>query len=120
MYVAFGPGWFRLVDEFFAGVNNRLSDDLAARFYIDQIKEKLGGMRIYYSVLPLSDNGGPQAQATGKLLDFPFEEIDALKSDVQMRSWATCFFCGAPGTKRQTFWMHVSCDVCEAKLEPRP
>lgn len=122
-YLAYGPGWFRLVDDFFAGVNDRLSDDLAARFCIDQIKEKFGGMKVHYAVLPRSPAGAGQAAAkpeVGDALDFPTAEIDALKLDVEKRSGSTCFFCGASGTKRQTFWMRVSCDACEAELRPEP
>jgi hypothetical protein len=121
--LAYGPGWFRLVDEFFAGVNDLLSDDLATRFCVDQIKEKFGGMKIHYAVLPRPAAGTENdaaKRAVDESLDFPTAEINALKWDVEKRSESTCFFCGAPGTKRQAFWMRVSCDACEARVEPGP
>ena len=105
----YGPGWFRLVDEFFSRVDRLLSGDQAARFLLEEIGQKFGAMRIRYREL----GAAPDAPEP------PYIEIHLIKLDVDARSKSTCFYCGSDGEPRRGGVMRVSCDACEAKLQPQ-
>jgi hypothetical protein len=82
------PGWAALIDEVF---DRRDRDFPSAR--IEQVKEKYGGLRIYF-------RASPEHRAS-------FQD---LLNDIARRSYETCEVCGAPGVVRQGGWIVTRCD----------
>jgi hypothetical protein len=75
--------------------------DPLTTFKIVQIKEKFGGLRVYYE-------GGAD----------PF--IDGLISMAEAVCWRTCYFCAKPGKVcSRNYWLCVACPDCDADLESR-
>lgn len=83
------PGWVPIVDELHAAV---LAIDPDVR--VDQVKEKFGGLRYYYT--SDSERGN---------------EIEALVDAAERKAAETCEVCGDPGTT-DTFgsgWLNTLC-----------
>lgn len=120
--IGYGPGWHQLIRALFEGIDELLTDAQAEAFCVQQIKEKFGTLRFYYSVagqatlnvdifsswgsrrlrIPPSPNPG-----------YPTEAIDALIDKAERASEVTCENCGRPGLLRTSGWYHVRCDLCE-------
>ena len=62
----------------------------------DQVKEKYGGLRIYYS-------GGD-------------DYVDGLISMAEEMSYKICERCGCPGTPNKQGWIMTLCDKCREDL----
>jgi hypothetical protein len=117
----FGPGWYQLVDGWFRSVDELLSDEQAAHFQLEQVREKHGRLQIDFHLRPTDvasaeahradDDSTEREQAT-----FPMEQVRTLTVNAQERSLSTCYFCGQPGVLRPFGWKHVSCDSCARKL----
>lgn len=91
-----GPGWQPLIE--------KLNRDLLALdpdYRIDQIKEKFGGLRYYWT-------------ASEDLPDDPWLAMDHLVADAERLSETTCESCGAPGELRGAGWLVTQCDACWA------
>lgn len=86
-----GPGWKDIVQPL---VDYCKVHDLP----IDQVKEKFGGLRFYYS-------------RTDETLDRMIEEAEA-------KAWVTCEECGAPGSPRGGGWVRTLCDTHAEGREP--
>ena len=78
------------------GKENDQSDLDYVPVKFDQIKEKFGGLRIYYS-------GGDYY-------------IDGLISMAEEMSYKTCERCGCPGTPNKQGWIMTLCDNCREDL----
>ena len=65
----------------------------------DQVKEKFGTLRFYYS-------GGD-------------DTIHGMVRMAESMSALTCEECGAPGTQRHGGWVHTYCDTHEAEYQER-
>lgn len=63
----------------------------------DQIKEKFGGLRIYYS-------GGD-------------DYVDGIISMAEEMSYKICERCGCPGTPNKQGWIITLCDTCRKNNE---
>lgn len=87
---SFGNGWNDLVREFLTKAK-MIDPDLK----VLQIKEKFGGIRIYYGVN----------------VEVNTEEIRKLCRDAEDKSYLTCEFCGKPGELRDTDWQKTACDL---------
>jgi hypothetical protein len=64
----------------------------------DQVKEKFGGLRFYYS-------GGD-------------DEVRGMVDLAERMSCKTCELCGSPGSGRakdQSSWIGIRCDACDEK-----
>lgn len=78
-----GPGW--------AGLVKKIYDKLPDGAFIEQIKEKFGGLRFYVSNVPM------------EMFDFI--------GDVEEESYTICEECGKPGTTRDDLgWVLTLCD----------
>lgn len=89
------PGWAELVEFFLQEVKN-LTKDSEGKIKISQIKEKLGGLRIYYRTVNLSEK---QKQ-----------EVGALVEKVEASSYNTCNICSKPGRPENRIgWISVRC-----------
>jgi hypothetical protein len=104
-----GNGWYDLIDlicykvenlnknikdrnRLIAGNNEEIID-----FKFDQIKEKFGGLRAYYS-------GGDHY-------------IRGLVSMAEMMSYKICEVCGNRGKPNKSGWISTLCDSCRGKNE---
>ncbi|TCB60133.1 hypothetical protein E0J20_09060 [Rhizobium leguminosarum bv. viciae] len=76
-----GEGWRQIIEDFFATVDRLLPAD--AKFNLRQLKEKLGGMRIYYRL------EGVPGEIEGKISD-AYNRASA-------RSYRVCEICGKRG-----------------------
>lgn len=99
-------GWIPLVTELCRGIDRLLpADEAAAQFKVKQIKEKLGGLRFYWSLRRVSVKyvdvlglGSYRNHPGGT--DMTFNQIDALVSYAQVRSFKICDVCGQDGQLR--------------------
>lgn len=73
--------------------------ELCPQVTVDQVKEKFGTLRFYYT-------GGD-------------EYIRGLTSMAESMTAVTCEECGAPGERRGGGWVHTYCDVHEAEYQKR-
>jgi hypothetical protein len=76
--------------------NPNADRDWMPRF--SQIKEKFGGLRLYFTTYPPG--------------------FDKIERDAEKKSITTCETCGTPGKIRGQGWYYCSCNVC-AKPEDR-
>lgn len=98
--MAIGPGWFKIIESLLSNIRNHTDwKKDCTPVTIIQIKEKFGGLRVYYS-------GGD----------------DTVRGLVTMaESWAhgTCQECGECGTLRPGVWLRTLCDKHEAEYQAK-
>jgi hypothetical protein len=101
---AVGAGWYPILETLCANIQSHIDwrvkqgQDIA-QVEVNQIKEKFGGLRFYYS-------GGD----------------DEISGMVRMaEAWAdiACEECGAAGTRRSGGWIRTLCDKHEAEHQER-
>lgn len=91
-----GPGWQKILTSFFATVEEQLPDGNG--FHLKQVKEKMGGLVVYYWL-------HPQPEPV-------YRAIEIAATLAAARSFHTCEACGAPGILRSAGGYHfVSCDA---------
>jgi hypothetical protein len=99
-----GSGWFNIIDTLCEAIQHHvdwksrlMSTEEREYFQVtaDQVKEKFGGLRFYYS-------GGD-------------EEIRGMVDMAELMSHKICELCGSPGIKRSSGWVVVRCDSCVEK-----
>lgn len=108
--VAVGPGWYKIVESLCQNIDDHckwknMQYEQFGRgapvepVIVEQIKEKFGGLRFYYT-------GGD---------DYVNGLVDMAES------WAdeTCEDCGAPGQKRSGGWLRTLCDHHEQEYQER-
>lgn len=88
-------GWEQMVRTLFALIQFRCDHVGCPQVVVKQVKEKLGGLRVYIS-------GGDDV-------------IQGMIAFAEAMSEMTCIFCGNPGHRRQNSWIHPACDCCEEK-----
>jgi hypothetical protein len=104
---AVGAGWWSIIESLCANIQsytdwwnkNRETRPVVEQVTVNQIKEKFGGLRFYYS-------GGD----------------DTIAGMVRMaEAWAdhSCEECGAPGKSRDGGWIKTLCDHHEAERQQR-
>jgi hypothetical protein len=99
---ACGEGWWPILEALCGQIQHHIDwknkqSEVVAQVTVNQIKEKFGGLRFYYS-------GGD----------------DAIDGMVRMaESWAahSCEECGAPGKSREGGWIRTLCDTHEAERQ---
>jgi hypothetical protein len=87
-----GDGWYNLIRMFCEFVSTQKESTLQ----FSQIKEKFGGLRLYYT-------GDSSA------------EIEAAAWMAESLSYCTCECCGAPGKPNKAGWILTLCDACRFK-----
>ncbi|MET7843558.1 hypothetical protein ABZT45_34150 [Streptomyces sp. NPDC005356] len=93
---AVGPGWHHLLLHLHEEIRARSAD-----YQVDDLKEKIGTLRI---------------RITG-MSDLPRHETQALGTTAEERFAATCEFCGAPGRLRNDAsadWIKSVSDSCHS------
>ena len=99
---ACGEGWWPILEALCGQIQPHIDwknkqSEVVAQVTVNQIKEKFGGLRFYYS-------GGD----------------DVIDGMVRMaESWAahSCEECGAPGKSREGGWIRTLCDTHEAERQ---
>jgi len=91
-------GWYDIISSVCYRIKqhekNKKSDYYPVTF--DQIKEKYGGLRVYYS-------GGD-------------DYVDGVIDMAEEMSYKTCERCGFPGSPNRQGWMMTLCDKCRGDL----
>jgi len=85
-----GEGWYPLIEELLA----KLLSLNAPGLIIEQVKEKFGGLRVYY-----------RADVPENLYD----KIDSLISFYEKKSYTICEVCGKPGKLYSKGWWQTVC-----------
>ena len=91
-----GDGWFNILYQLMGNIQHHIdwknkNSEVVAQVTLDQVKEKFGTLRFYYS-------GGD-------------DTIDGMVRMAESMSVVTCQECGNPGTQTQGGWIKT---VCEA------
>lgn len=91
-----GDGWFNILYQLMGNIQHHIdwknkNSEVVAQVTLDQVKEKFGTLRFYYS-------GGD-------------DTIDGMVRMAESMSGVTCQECGNPGMQTQGGWIKT---VCEA------
>ena len=99
-----GDGWYGIIDTLCCEIQNHIdwksrnaSDEEkdCLQVVADQVKEKFGTLRFYYT-------GGD-------------ETIEGMVSMAEGLTKKTCEDCGCPGSSRGGGWIRTLCDTCDNK-----
>jgi hypothetical protein len=105
--MAFGlecdKGWHPIIEEAFDKIEDAINKmpiqdklDFQENFEVLQVKEKLGGLRIYVNMYP--------------------DEIIKIIREAQEKASMTCEICGKPGELHEIHWWYkTTCDSCYNK-----
>lgn len=110
LYLEVGEGWADLIEEFLKEFKEYVRiHNLEGEVIITQIKQKYGGLTIYYSIMSedkdVRDHSIP---------------IDEMINYYDCSSAYICERCGADGTMTTIHGYHeVLCPVCKAKVKER-
>lgn len=96
---AVGPGWSELIHRFY----NRI-DELNIDVKVSDVKEKFGGLRIYYYIKNLENTKN----------DVLYEDFDWFIESLEKESFETCEECGSKvaGMKDVNGWYKTWCNNC--------
>lgn len=124
-------GWYNLLDELCENVTTLIGNkDITVT--AEQVKEKFGGLRFYYStrspetfmnkvnyIISQFMFKRKWGIAYWKIADFrkkfyrsTEEKISDIISDAEHKSYDTCELCGEPGKTRGKGWITTQCDKC--------
>jgi hypothetical protein len=97
-----GDGWFNILDQLMGNIQHHIDwknrkEEVVAQVTLDQVKEKFGTLRFYYS-------GGDDA-------------IDGMVRMAESMSGVTCEECSAPAKTHGPGWIRTICEPCETKRE---
>ena len=104
-----GDGWFNILDQLMSNIQHHIDWNnqnfekgykqykQVAQVTLDQVKEKFGTLRFYYT-------GGD-------------DEISGMVRMAESMSGVTCEECGNPGERRGGGWVHTFCTLCEEARE---
>ena len=98
MSIDCADGWFTLIHDLCLKIDAALPDKYKESFTVDQIKEKMAGLRFY--------------------TNFATEEISKIIREAESLSFTICEECGASGSMhRQRGWYRTLCVKCATRLE---
>jgi hypothetical protein len=87
-----GDGWYNILDNLFANIKRELECNPIKDFYIIQVKEKFGSLRVYTS--------------------YSTERIEQLIDWAEETSLETCENCGREAEVDYSGWVKVLCPKC--------
>lgn len=101
---AVGEGWWPILESLCVNIQHHLdwknkNSEVVPQVTVEQIKEKFGGLRFYYS-------GGD-------------EQIHGMVRMAEAWADASCEECGAPGKRRDGGWIKTLCDRHELERQER-
>lgn len=105
-------GWHNIfLSQYCDKINEVLGDNQEA-FHIEQLKEKFGEIRCYWSL-------DPDKFENAEAYDSAFDKLMNLTDDIENLSYETCCYCGAKATVRSKGYILPYCDSCkEKRLSP--
>lgn len=116
--ITIDAGWDDIFGRLCTRIDELLSDGDAARFRFTQVKEKLGGLRVYYAVGDSADvfldlmspDGLLTARTPPVAPGFPRAAVDAHIREAAAEAAKTCESCGQPGILRRGlgYMLHVT------------
>lgn len=118
LYGAFGcdvdDGWYELLDSLCGEIVAAYGEaGVPVDIVIDQVKQKWGGLRIYYHREP--DSAASDAHGTDRFCEERSALDDRLMGIVgkwEDRAETTCEKCGDPGIMREAGYIRTLCDAC--------
>jgi hypothetical protein len=93
--VSLGPGWMPIYVEA-AGMMERIATSTGLEFSVDQVKQKLGGLRIY--AWPISRD------------DMAYSALRNVIDTAANIAAKTCEYCGKPGRLGGNGYIRVACE----------
>lgn len=99
-----GDGWFQILNQLCNNIQHHINwknkdGEVVAQVVADQVKEKFGTLRFYYT-------GGD-------------DYISGLVSMAESMSGVTCEECGAPGESGGSGWISTLCETHRAEREQK-
>ena len=97
-----GDGWFPILDQLMGNIQHHIdwknkNSEVVAQVTLDQVKEKFGTLRFYYT-------GGD-------------DEISGMVRMAESMSGVMCEECSAPAETHGPGWIRTICKPCEEKRE---
>ena len=97
-----GDGWYNILNQLMGNIQHHIDwknrkEEVVAQVTLDQVKEKFGTLRFYYT-------GGDDA-------------IDGMVRMAESMSGVTCEECSAPAQTHGPGWIRTICEPCETKRE---
>jgi hypothetical protein len=97
-----GDGWFNILDQLMGNIQHHIDwknrqGEVVAQVTLDQVKEKFGTLRFYYT-------GGD-------------DEISGMVRMAESMSGVTCEECSAPAKTHGPGWIRTICEPCERARE---
>jgi len=91
-----GDGWFNILDQLMGSIQHHLdwknkNGLVVEQVTLDQVKEKFGTLRFYYS-------GGDDV-------------VDGMVRLAESMTYVTCEVCGSPGTQNSGGWITTLCET---------
>lgn len=125
-----GDGWYKLLDELFTKIDQIAPNKVT----LDQVKEKFGGLRVYYTYHDLEPNwwdkmptifynsirhllpykmSSPVIRFLKRIgLRSTYDRISDAVDKAEDKSYETCEWCGEPGIQRGGSWIRTLCTGC--------
>ena len=99
---ACGDGWYNILDQLMGNIQHHIDwknkkEEVVAQVTLDQVKEKFGTLRFYYT-------GGD-------------DYIDGMVTMAESMSGVTCEECSAPAKTHGPGWIRTICEPCEEARE---
>jgi hypothetical protein len=97
-----GDGWYNILNQLMGNIQHHIDwknrkGEVVPQVTLDQVKEKFGTLRFYYS-------GGD-------------DYISGMVAMAEAMSGVTCEGCGNIGERKGGGWVHTYCEPCETKRE---
>jgi hypothetical protein len=97
-----GDGWYNILNQLMGNIQHHIdwknrNGEVVPQVTLDQVKEKFGTLRFYYS-------GGD-------------DYISGMVAMAEAMSGVTCEGCGNIGERKGGGWVHTYCEPCETKRE---
>jgi hypothetical protein len=136
-----GDGWFCILFSLMLDLDV-IAKQHNIQIKADQIKEKFGGLRFYYSTEKNKITTLDKATYTlhqklnktkcllfsigygkaynnivdirRKIYQSTYEKIDSLVHQTEQKSYTVCEVCGKPGRIRNKYWVRTMCDACDS------
>lgn len=107
-----GDGWRTIIEDACQKISEVNKEYPLLRVEFSQVKEKFGGLRLYFEIKkPAYDYTGTLGAET-KALVYKVSEIVKIAEDL---SYITCDVCGKPGKESGTSWISTRCDEHRSK-----
>jgi hypothetical protein len=130
-------GWYPIVDTLCNEIKRELGFELSKQFSVEQIKEKFGTLRFYWSLCNRGDmhldvfspDGAvrssvvtiePSLAADAAAVNGACDRLRELVDEACEASARVCQRCGAPGSLRPLGWVQTLCDQHFAEAKARP